>query len=37
VQIKYKALGMTNWRFSSNISLNFENGTKYGYSYMEDE
>jgi len=24
---------MKNWRFSSNISLNFENGTRYGHIY----
>jgi len=24
---------MKNWRFSTNISLYFENGTRYGHSY----
>jgi len=24
---------MKNWRYSTNISLYFENGTKYGHSY----
>jgi len=27
--------GMKNWRFSTNISLYFENGTRYGPSYNE--
>jgi len=26
---------MKNWRFSTNISLYFENGTRYGHSYNE--
>jgi len=25
--------GVTNWRFSATISLNFENGKRCGYSY----
>jgi len=25
--------GMTNWRFTTNISLYFENGTRFGHSY----
>jgi len=25
--------GMKNWRLSTNISLYFENGTRYGHSY----
>ena len=32
VQVKYKE-GMNNWRFSTNISLYFENGTRNGHSY----
>jgi len=36
MQVKYK--GMKNWRFSTNISIYFENGTRYGHSYtIEDE
>ena len=31
VQVKYR--GMKNWCFSTNISLYFENGTRYGRSY----
>jgi len=26
-------MGMRNWHFSTNISLYFENGTRYGHSY----
>ena len=32
VQVKYTA-GMKNWRFSTNISLYFKNGTRYGHNY----
>jgi len=28
-----RARGIKNWRFSTNISLYFENGTRYGHSY----
>jgi len=30
---KINERGMKNWRFSTNVSLYFENGTRYGYSY----
>jgi len=32
VQVKCKG-SMTSWRFLTNITLYFENGTKYGHSY----
>jgi len=32
VQVKYK-MGMKNWRFSTNISVYFENAKRYGHSY----
>jgi len=32
VQVKYKG-GMKSWHFSTDISLYFENGTRYGHSY----
>ena len=32
VQVKWKG-DMKNWRFSINVSLYFENGTRYSYSY----
>jgi len=30
---KLNTKGIKNWRFVTNISLYFENGTKYGHSY----
>ena len=30
---KLNTRGMKNWRFSTNISLYLENGTRYGHSY----
>jgi len=30
---RYYGRGMKNWRISTNISLYFENDTRYGYSY----
>jgi len=30
---KLNTRGMKNWRFSINISVYFENGTRYGHSY----
>ena len=32
VQVKWK-VGMKNWRYSTNVSLYFENGKRYGYSF----
>jgi len=32
IRVKWKG-GMNNWRLSTNRSLYFENGTRYGHSY----
>ena len=32
VQVKWK-VGMKNWRYSTNVSLYFENGKRYGHSF----